>query len=49
VDNPPSTKSKRKKLLELEDELMDSCLKKSRRPEKKLQQMNYGQSVLVNS
>jgi hypothetical protein len=32
VDNPPSTKSKRKKKLELEDELMASCLKEIKKP-----------------
>ena len=32
VDNPLSTKSKRKKKLELEDELMASCLKEIKKP-----------------
>ena len=32
VDNPPSNKSKRKKKLELEDELMASCLKEIKKP-----------------
>ena len=32
VDNPPSTKSKRKKKLELEDELMASCHKEIKKP-----------------
>ncbi|CAB4018962.1 Hypothetical predicted protein [Paramuricea clavata] len=32
VDKPPSTKSKRKKKLELEDELMASCLKEIKKP-----------------